>query len=84
MREHLPCPRAASGQAGLPLTRLDPDLRAAVDALCLSLPEMAKPLRELWLSGSLLRILDDPAVDSRGCGQQQCTMPIDREAWDRM
>jgi hypothetical protein len=55
---------AASGRAGLPLTRLDPDLRDAVEGLCLTLPEMAAPLRDLWLSVSLPVLLDDPRAES--------------------
>ena len=82
---------AASGRAGLPLAHLDSDLRAAVDALCLLLPEVANPLRDLWLSGSLTRILDDPAADSwteqkvwTAAVHETLARRFDREASDRM
>ena len=82
---------AASGRAGLPLTRLDADLRAAVDSLCLLLPEMAERLRDLWLSGNLPRLLDDPASESwseqktwTAAVHETLARRFDREASDRL
>ena len=66
---------AASGRAGLPLTRLHPDLLAAVDALCLTVPQMAKPLREHWfLDGCLSCWLTVSLILglSRSCGPGSC------------
>ena len=82
---------AASGRAGLPLTRLDPDLRDAVEGLCLTLPKMAAPLRDLWLSVSLPVLLDDPRAESwaeqkvwTSAVHETLALRFDREASDRM
>ena len=66
---------AASGQAGLPLSRLNPDLRAAVDTLYKVLPLMAAQLHEQWLTGDLANLLANPDA-GLWMGQKTWTMAV--------
>ena len=82
---------AATGRAGLPLTRLDHDLHAAVDSLCITLPAMAQPLQELWTAGSLPELLEDPIIESwtqqkvwSMAAHEALAKAFDRDASDRL
>ena len=82
---------SASGRAGLPLSRLDTDLLAAVDSLCAVVPAMASPLRDLWLAGSLDSLLADPELSTwteqtfwSAAVHDSLAKRFDREASDRL
>ena len=53
---------SASGRAGLPLSRLDPEILRAVDTLFALLPAMTGPLRSRWLAGDPQALLGDSEI----------------------